>query len=91
MTNVLIEGGGGVLGSGFDAGMIDEVHVFLAPKLVGGAAAITPMAGIGLDQIPSFENITELEVQQLESDLYLHGRVVYQASECDGSVEPKSV
>lgn len=91
MTNVLIEGGGGLLGSGFDAGLIDEVHVFLAPKLVGGEAAITPMAGIGLEQIPSFENVTELEVQQLKSDLYLHGRVVYQASECEGTVEPKSV
>ena len=39
MTNVLVEGGGRVLGSLLDARQIDEVHVFIAPKLVGGAAA----------------------------------------------------
>ena len=39
MTNVLVEGGGRVLGSLLDARQIDEVHVFIAPKLVGGDAA----------------------------------------------------
>ena len=42
MTNILIEGGGSLLGSCFDARLIDEVHIFIAPKIVGGKAAITP-------------------------------------------------
>ena len=47
MTNVLIEGGGQLFGSLFDAGMIDEVHVFIAPKLAGetGPPARSP-AGV---------------------------------------------
>ena len=36
MTNVLVEGGSRLVGSLFDAGVIDEVHVFIAPKLAGG-------------------------------------------------------
>src|SRR5262249_31016088 len=47
MTNVLIEGGAEVLGSFLDAGAIDEGHVFVAPLLVGGAEARTPLAGEG--------------------------------------------
>ena len=47
MTNVLIEGGGEVLGSLLDLDQIDEVHVFIAPKLFGGAAAPGPLAGLG--------------------------------------------
>ena len=42
MTNVLAEGGGRLLGSLLDARLIDEVHVFIAPKLVGGGEAPVP-------------------------------------------------
>ncbi|QDU53465.1 Riboflavin biosynthesis protein RibD [Gimesia panareensis] len=78
MTNLLIEGGGGLLGSCFDANLIDEIHVFVAPKIVGGGGAITPIAGTGLEQIPSYENVTESEIQQLDSDLYIRGRIAYE-------------
>ena len=47
LTNVLVEGGGQLLGSLFDARAIDEVHVFITPKLVGGASAPSPIAGAG--------------------------------------------
>ena len=39
LTNVLVEGGSRLLGSLFDARQIDEVHVFIAPKLCGGESA----------------------------------------------------
>ena len=45
MTNVLVEGGSRVLGGFFDSRQIDEWHVFIAPKLVGAAAAPGPIAG----------------------------------------------
>ena len=41
-TNVLVEGGGEVLGGFLDAGEIDEVHVFVAPRLAGGAVGARP-------------------------------------------------
>ncbi|WP_145452322.1 bifunctional diaminohydroxyphosphoribosylaminopyrimidine deaminase/5-amino-6-(5-phosphoribosylamino)uracil reductase RibD [Gimesia panareensis] len=78
MTNLLIEGGGGLLGSCFDAALIDEIHVFVAPKIVGGGAAITPIAGVGLEQIPNYANVTESAIQQLDSDLYIRGRIAYE-------------
>ena len=37
MTNILVEGGGQLLGSLLDLGQIDEVHAFIAPKLIGGS------------------------------------------------------
>ena len=51
MTNVLVEGGGRLLGSLFDARLIDEAHVFIAPKLAGGAEAPGPIAGRGVSAI----------------------------------------
>ncbi|WP_339730211.1 bifunctional diaminohydroxyphosphoribosylaminopyrimidine deaminase/5-amino-6-(5-phosphoribosylamino)uracil reductase RibD [uncultured Gimesia sp.] len=79
MTNILIEGGGSLLGSCFDDQLIDEVHVFIAPKIVGGKTAITPLAGQGLEKIPEFQNINECQIQTLGSDIYVQGRIEYPA------------
>ncbi len=51
MTNILVEGGGTLLGTLLDGGQIDEIHAFLAPKLLGGATAPSPVAGEGIGQI----------------------------------------
>ncbi|WP_417386861.1 bifunctional diaminohydroxyphosphoribosylaminopyrimidine deaminase/5-amino-6-(5-phosphoribosylamino)uracil reductase RibD [Gimesia sp.] len=77
MTNILVEGGGGLLGSCFDQRLIDEVHVFIAPKLIGGAEALTPIAGKGLEIIPEEYNLRDYQIQQLGSDIYVTGRVEY--------------
>jgi len=74
MTHVLVEGGGVLLGSLFDAQAIDEVHAFIAPKLVGGAHAPSPLQGAGLATIPE-QNLTVLETQILDGDIYVHGRL----------------
>ena len=51
LTNVLVEGGGQLLGSLLDAREINEVHVFIAAKLAGGEQAVSPIAGTGFETI----------------------------------------
>jgi diaminohydroxyphosphoribosylaminopyrimidine deaminase / 5-amino-6-(5-phosphoribosylamino)uracil reductase len=72
-TNLLVEGGSAVLGSFFDAGLIDEIHVFLAPILAGGDKALSPIGGGGVDKIAQALRITGVEVGYCDSDLYLRG------------------
>ena len=74
MTNVMVEGGSRLLGSLFDARLIDEVHVFIAPKLAGGEAAPGPIAGRGLETIAAALALEDVAVEQIGSDVYLHGR-----------------
>jgi diaminohydroxyphosphoribosylaminopyrimidine deaminase/5-amino-6-(5-phosphoribosylamino)uracil reductase len=76
LTNVLVEGGGRLAGSLLDAGQIDEVHVFIAPKLIGGAAAPGPIAGEGIAQMAEALTLESVELEQVGSDTYLHGRVL---------------
>ena len=76
LTNVLVEGGGRLLGSLLDAGHIDEVHVFIAPKLVGGAEAAGPVAGQGAAEMSEALAVFSPEFQQVGPDLYLRGRVI---------------
>ncbi len=75
LTNVLVEGGGQLLGSFFDAKLMDEVHVFIAPKLVGGQPSPSPLAGMGLKTIPELPQLTDLKIQTLEGDVYINGRL----------------
>jgi diaminohydroxyphosphoribosylaminopyrimidine deaminase/5-amino-6-(5-phosphoribosylamino)uracil reductase len=73
MTNVLVEGGSGVLGSFLDAGEIDEVHVFIAPRLAGGAEALTAVGGCGVERIAEALALAGWRVEGIDGDVYLHG------------------
>lgn len=82
-TNVLVEGGGQLLGSFFDAELIDELHIFVAPKLVGGQAASSPIEGLGLEKIPEHSQLTDRTIQILDGDIYINGR--FHRSKSDGT------
>lgn len=71
MTNILVEGGAEVLGSFLDS--IDEVHVFIAPRLIGGAAAKSPIAGQGAERLCDSLRLKNWESEKLGADLYWHG------------------
>jgi diaminohydroxyphosphoribosylaminopyrimidine deaminase/5-amino-6-(5-phosphoribosylamino)uracil reductase len=73
MTNVLVEGGGGLLGSLFDRGLIDRVHVYLTPKLVGGSDAVSPLAGLGLESVPHTDQFVTQELTTIDGDVYWQG------------------
>ena len=72
-TNILVEGGGEVLGSFLDAGQLDEVHVFIAPLLAGGAAARGPTLGVGVERMAEALRLGAWEVETIEGDVYLRG------------------
>ena len=73
MTNVLIEGGGSLLGHFFDQKLIDAAHVFLAPKLLGGFSAVTPVGGGGLEHVPQVDQFVDYQTEELDGDVYCHG------------------
>ena len=75
MTNLLVEGGGGLLGELFDAKLVDEVHCFIAPKLVGGADAPAPVGGNGLKSMSDALQLDHIQIRTLENDVYISGLV----------------
>jgi diaminohydroxyphosphoribosylaminopyrimidine deaminase/5-amino-6-(5-phosphoribosylamino)uracil reductase len=75
LTNVLVEGGGKLLGNLFDIAEIDEVHAFVGAKLVGGAAAPGPVAGNGAERLRDALRLSAVESQQLGDDVVIRGRV----------------
>jgi diaminohydroxyphosphoribosylaminopyrimidine deaminase/5-amino-6-(5-phosphoribosylamino)uracil reductase len=75
MANILVEGGGQLFGSLLDLGQIDEVHVFIAPKLLGGAGAVGPIGGSGVERMAQAIKLSAPRIEQFGGDVYIHGRI----------------
>ena len=75
MTNVLVEGGGRVLGSFFDAGLIDVCHVFIAAMLTGGSGNPIPLRGRGCEWMTEAGKLHEVTVARPGGDIYLRGEL----------------
>ena len=69
LTRVLIEGGGAVAASFLAANLVDTVHAFRAPLLIGGdgRAAVGPM---GLARIADAPHWTRTRLETVATDVY---------------------
>ena len=74
-TRVMLEAGPGLLGAFFDRGLIDEVHAFVAPQLIGGANAFSPIGGAGLLAIPGISNLKSFRVTPSGDDFLIEADV----------------
>ncbi|MFO0974936.1 MAG: bifunctional diaminohydroxyphosphoribosylaminopyrimidine deaminase/5-amino-6-(5-phosphoribosylamino)uracil reductase RibD [Planctomycetaceae bacterium] len=75
MTHVMLEAGPGLLGAFCDQALIDEVHVYVAPKLVGGVSACPPVGGDGRERIPELPSLKSCRHTILGADVLIEGRI----------------
>lgn len=74
-TNVLVEGGAGVLGSFFDAKLVDQVECYIAPRVVGGQDARRAVAGFGVESIARGCEFQSIRWDAIDGDLHFSGVV----------------
>ena len=75
ITSVLVEGGGILLGSLFDHGLVDKVIAFIAPIIIGGEEARTAVAGKGVDKVMDAIKLERVSVERFGEDLMLSGYI----------------
>jgi diaminohydroxyphosphoribosylaminopyrimidine deaminase/5-amino-6-(5-phosphoribosylamino)uracil reductase len=73
LSSVLAEGGGSLLGSLFDLKLIDKVLAFIAPMIIGGAGAISPVGGLGVNHLADALKLSDLQVERIGEDLMITG------------------
>jgi diaminohydroxyphosphoribosylaminopyrimidine deaminase/5-amino-6-(5-phosphoribosylamino)uracil reductase len=71
MTNILVEGGAGLLGSFHDSNAIDEAWVFVAPLLIGGSKALSPLGGTGAMSLAEALRFPNVETQSFGRDVLI--------------------
>ncbi|WP_076005088.1 bifunctional diaminohydroxyphosphoribosylaminopyrimidine deaminase/5-amino-6-(5-phosphoribosylamino)uracil reductase RibD [Dehalogenimonas formicexedens] len=76
ITSLLVEGGGTLLGSLFDERLVDKVVAIVAPIIIGGAGAKTPVAGVGVEKIAQALSLENVRVTRSGDDTVISGYVV---------------
>jgi diaminohydroxyphosphoribosylaminopyrimidine deaminase/5-amino-6-(5-phosphoribosylamino)uracil reductase len=77
-TNLLVEGGGEVLGAFHDAGLADEARVFVSPLLIGGKDAPAALDGRGPADAPLRLSSAAHRVHRVGEDLLYEIRLAQQ-------------
>jgi diaminohydroxyphosphoribosylaminopyrimidine deaminase/5-amino-6-(5-phosphoribosylamino)uracil reductase len=73
VTSVLVEGGAEVNRSFLEAGLVDRVVLFLAPKVVGGGG-VSWVAGPGARRMEGALRLLDVEVSRAGNDILVTGR-----------------
>ncbi len=77
MTNLMVEGGGRVLGAFLDAGEVDAVDVYIAPIVEGGPAAFTPATGAGRALMSLAPRLERQEASLIDQDIRIQGTLAH--------------
>ena len=75
ITSVLVEGGGMLLGDLFDRGLVDKVIAFVAPIVIGGVGARTPVGGKGVDKVVDSIKLERVKAERFNDDSMISGYV----------------
>jgi len=78
IMHVLLEGGATLLGDALDHRCIDSVAAFIAPKLIGGNDAPSPIGGRGLLRMVEAFQLQHPRMSVCDEDVLVEGDVVYQ-------------
>jgi len=68
-----LEGGGTLMGSLFDHGLVDKAWAFIAPKIVGGRDALSPVEGRGVGLISRAMSLRCPQVERVGDDMLVTG------------------
>jgi diaminohydroxyphosphoribosylaminopyrimidine deaminase/5-amino-6-(5-phosphoribosylamino)uracil reductase len=75
VTRLLFEGGAEVFFSAFAASLVDEVWVFIAPKVIGGRDALGAVGGHGWEWMNQGVKIEDVRATSVGEDQLLIGRI----------------
>jgi diaminohydroxyphosphoribosylaminopyrimidine deaminase/5-amino-6-(5-phosphoribosylamino)uracil reductase len=73
IQSVLIEGGAKVAGNFLDAGLVNKVSFFIAPKIIGGREAPNAIGGRGVAKLAEGIELRNVEVIQHGADVEFTG------------------
>lgn len=71
IDGILLEGGGQLNESALQAGIVDRIYCYIAPKIFGGAQAKTPVEGQGFTRAADAWQFDRIGMQEFGQDILL--------------------
>ncbi|MGD9015184.1 MAG: bifunctional diaminohydroxyphosphoribosylaminopyrimidine deaminase/5-amino-6-(5-phosphoribosylamino)uracil reductase RibD [Candidatus Omnitrophota bacterium] len=75
ITNILVEGGGNLIGSLFDEDLVDKVLFFISPKIIGGKEAISSVMGKGIGHPDKAFCLKNVCLKRIGEDFLVEGYI----------------
>lgn len=75
ICSLFVEGGATVNFSFLEHGLVDRAYAFIAPMLVGGETAKTPVGGKGFAHLKDAVRLIDTEISNMDGDFFITGRV----------------
>lgn len=75
IANILVEGGGELVADLVENKLVDRFLFFIAPKIIGGRLAKTPVEGIGIDRISKAVSLKNVKIRKFKEDILIEAEV----------------
>ena len=75
MIHVLVEGGGELVASLVENRLADEFLFFIAPKIIGGRDALTPVEGNGINRMDQALTFNSMKVRKFKKDILIEAEM----------------
>lgn len=73
ITTVMVEGGSRLLGAFFDNRLIDKVYAYIAPMIIGGEEAKSPVSGSGVAKVQDALKLHDVKIMQFNDEFLVSG------------------
>ncbi len=73
ICSLLVEGGGQINASLLEGHLVDKVYSFIAPKIIGGNEAPSPVGGQGLNLMQEAWELDSIDVKKFARDILITG------------------
>ena len=75
IDSILLEGGGRLAEGALKAEIVDKVQFYIAPMLIGGKDAKTPVEGAGIGRLSQAWRLSDWMAEKIGNDLRITGYI----------------
>ncbi|HNW39648.1 MAG TPA: bifunctional diaminohydroxyphosphoribosylaminopyrimidine deaminase/5-amino-6-(5-phosphoribosylamino)uracil reductase RibD [Candidatus Omnitrophota bacterium] len=75
ISNIIVEGGGTLIGSLFDERLVDKILFFISPKIIGGKDAVSSVMGSGVKRVDQAIKLRDFKIRRFGEELLVSARV----------------